>query len=57
MNDFVKSKIKWKNQPCMTCNKNGLKCNDYLRLLEAKILVSHIIAKRKEDYHISAKMY
>ena len=30
MNDFVKSKIKWKNQLCKIYTKNGYKCNDYL---------------------------
>ena len=51
MNDFVKSKIKWKNQLYKIYTKNGYKCNDYLRLKEATVLVSQIIAKRKEDYH------
>ena len=27
------------------------RCNDYLRLKEATVLVSQVIAKRKEDYH------
>ena len=35
MNDFVKSKIKWKNQLYKIYTKNGNKCNDYLRLKEA----------------------
>ena len=51
MNDFVKSKIKGKNQLYKIYTKNGYKSNDYLRLKEAAVLVSHIIAKRKEDYH------
>ena len=34
--------------------KNGYKCNDYLQLEEATNLVSQVIAKRKEDYHIIA---
>ena len=51
MNDFVKSKIKWKNQLYKIYTKNCYKCNDYLRLKEATVLVSQVIAKRKEDYH------
>ena len=51
MNDFVKSKIKWKNNLYKIYTKNCYKCNDYLRPKEATILVSHVIAKRKEDYH------
>ena len=33
MNDFVKSKIKQKNQLHKLYTKNGFKCNNYLRLL------------------------
>ena len=51
MNDFVKSKIKWKNQLYKIYTKNGYKYNDYLKLKEATVLVSQVIAKRKEDYH------
>ena len=51
MNDFVKSKIKWKSQLYKICTKNVYKCNDYLRLKDATILVSQVIAVRKEDYH------
>ena len=51
MNVFVKSKIKWKNQLYKIYNKNGYKHNDYLQLKEATVLVSQVIAKRKEDYH------
>ena len=50
MNDFVKSKIKLKNQHSKIYNKNGYRCNDHLRLKEAPVLASQIIAKRK-DYH------
>ena len=32
MNDFIKSKIKWKNQLWKIYTKNGYKCNDHLRL-------------------------
>ena len=51
MNDFVKSRIKWKNQLYKIYTKNGYKCNDYLRLKEATVLISQVIIKRKEDYH------
>ena len=51
MNDFVESKIKWKNQLYKIYTKNGYKCNDYLRLKEATVLVSQVVTKRKEDYH------
>ena len=50
MNNFVKSKIKWKNQLYKTYTRNDYKCNDYLRLKEATVLVSQVIANRK-DYH------
>ena len=49
MNDFIKSKIKWKNQLYKIYTKNGYKCNDYLQLQDATILVSQVIAKRKGD--------
>ena len=51
MNDFVKSKIKWKNQLYKVYTKNEYKCNDYLRFKKATVLISQVIAKRKEDYH------
>ena len=54
MNDFVKSKIKWKNQLYKIYTKNGYKYNDYLKLKEATVLVSQVIAKRKEDYNFLA---
>ena len=50
MNDFVKIKFKWKNQLYQIYTKNGYKCNDYLRLKVATVLVSQVITKRK-DYH------
>ena len=53
MNDFVKSKLKWKNQLYKIYTKNGYKCNDYLQLKEATVLVSQVIAKRKEHYQTS----
>ena len=40
MSDFVKSKIKWKNQLYKRYTNNDCKCNDYLRLKEATVLVS-----------------
>ena len=51
MNDFVKGKIKLKNQHSKIYTKSGYRCNDHLQLKEAPVLVSQIIAKRKEDYH------
>ena len=51
MNDFVKNKMKWKNQLYKIYTKNCYKFNDYLRHKEATVLVSEVIAKRKEDYH------
>ena len=53
MNGFVKSKIKWKNQLYKIYTKNGYKGNDYLQLKEATVLVSQVIAKRKEHYQTS----
>ena len=53
MNDFVKSKIKWKNQPYKIYTKNGYKSNDYLQLKEATVLVSQVIAKEKKIIIIS----
>ena len=35
MSDFVKSRIKWKNQLYKIYTKNGYKYNDYLRIKEA----------------------
>ena len=40
MNDFVKSKIKWKTQLYKTYAKNVYKCHDYRRLQEATNLIS-----------------
>ena len=51
MNDYVKSKIKWKNQLYKIYTKNGYKCNDCLQLKETTVLVSQVISKRKEDYY------
>ena len=51
MNDFVTSKIKWKNQLYKIYIKNGCKCNNYLQLKEKTVIFSQVIAKRKEDYY------
>ena len=51
MNDFVKSKSKWKNQLYKIYTKNSYKYNDYLKFKKAIVLVSQVIAKRKENYH------
>ena len=47
MDDFVRSKIKWKNQLYNTYAKNGYKFNDHLHLQEATNLVCEVIVKRK----------
>ena len=47
MNDFVKTKIKFKNQLYNTPIKHGYKDNDYNTLQEAIDEVSKIISKRK----------
>ena len=54
MNDFVKSKIKWKYKHHEIYTKNGYKCSDCLQLKEATFLVSQAVAIRKEDYNIIA---
>ena len=53
MNDFVKTKIKFKIQLYNTYVKNGYKDNDRYILQEAINEVSKIInkRKRKEEYH------
>ena len=51
LNDFVKSKIKWKNQIYKIYTKTGYKYNYYLRVKEATVLISQVIAKRKAGYH------
>ena len=48
MNDFVTTKIKFKNQ---LLYKNGYKENDYNMLHEAINEISKTISKRKEEYH------
>ena len=47
MIDFVKSKIKWKNELCKIYTKNRFNCNNYLQLQEATILVSQVISKKR----------
>ena len=51
MTDFVKGKIKWKNQFYKTHTKSGYKCDNCLQFQEATNLKSQVIAKRKDDYH------
>ena len=55
MNDFVKTKIKFKNQ---LYNTYGYKGNDYNMLHEAINDVSKIISKRNEEYlyHLASKL-
>ena len=50
MNDFVKSKIKWKSQLFNTYAKNGYKFNDHLHLQEVTTLVSKVIATSAKTY-------
>ena len=49
MNDFVKTKIKLKNQLYNAYIKNGYKDNAYNMLQEVINKVSKIISKRKEE--------
>ena len=51
MTDFVKIKIKWKNQLYITYVKSAYKFNDHLHFQEATNLASEVIAKRKHNYH------
>ena len=50
MNDFIKSKLKWKNQLYETYAKIGYKLSDHLHLQQAVNLASEEVAKRKQDY-------
>ena len=51
MNDFVKTKIRFKTQLYNTYVKNGYKDNDHNMLQEAINEFSKMITKRKEEYH------
>ena len=51
MNDFIETKMKFKNQLYNTYIKNSCKDNGYNILQEVINEVSKIISKRKEDYH------
>ena len=51
MNDFIETKMKFKNQLYNTYIKNGYKDNGYNILQQVINEVSKIISKRKEDYH------
>ena len=51
MDEWSKSRIEWKNKLYKIYTKNGYKCNDSLQLKEAAVLVSQVVAKRKEDYY------
>ena len=51
MNDYVKGKIKWKNQLYKTYAKNGYNCNDYFQLQEATNVVSQVVSNRKQEYY------
>ena len=57
MNDFVKTKIKFKNKLHNTYMKNGYKDNGYNIFHEAINEVSKIISKMKEyHYHLASKL-
>ena len=58
MNDFIRSKIKWKDQMHKTYKKNGCKYTDYVKFQEAVSKVSELINIRKEEYqnHIVRKL-
>ena len=51
MNDYVKSKIKCKNQLYKTYAKNGYKCNDYFQFQEATNVVSQVVSHGKQEYY------
>ena len=55
MSNFVKTRIKYKNQLYNTYTKNGYKDNDYNMLQEVRNEASKIINKRKEEfnYHLA----
>ena len=55
MSNFVKTRIKYKNQLYNTYTKNGYKDNDYNMLQEVINEASKIINKRKEEfnYHLA----
>ena len=53
MNEYVKGKIKWKNQLCKTYPKYRYKCNDYFQLQEASNIVSQVVSNRKQEYYNS----
>ena len=58
MSNFVKTRIKYKNQLYNTYIKNGYKDNDYNMLQEVINEASKIINKRKEEfnYHLASKL-
>ena len=58
MNNFVKTKTKFKNQLYNTYVKNGFKDNYYKMLQEAINEVCKIISKRKKEhrYHLASKL-
>ena len=51
MHDFIKTKIKFKNQLYNTYIKNDYKDNDHNMLQEAINEVSKFISKREKEYH------
>ena len=51
MKDYVKGKIKWKNQLYKIYAKNGYNCNDYFQLQEATNVVFQLVSNRKQEYY------
>ena len=51
MKDYVKRKIKLKNQLYKTYAKNKYKCNDYFQFQEATNVVSHLVSNRKQEFY------
>ena len=58
MNDFIRNKIKWKDQMHKTYKKNGCKYTDLVKFQEAVGKVSELTNIRKEEYqnHIARKL-
>ena len=58
MNDFIRNKIKWKDQMHKTYKKNGCKYTDSVKFQEAVSKVSELINIHKEEYqnHIARKL-
>ena len=51
MKDYLKGKIKWKNQLYKIYAKNGYTCNDYFKLQEAANVVFQLASNIKQEYY------